>query len=117
MRVVVVGLGYVGSVCAACLSGRGHTVVGVDSSAFKADCIGRGESPIVETGLDALIAEAMSGRGTWLVLSRAEDLDPEGHFASLMASRHPDAERFEFEGVKVWHVRGAETAPPGSGPR
>lgn len=63
------------------------------------------------------LAEAMSGRGTWLVLSRAEDLDPEGHFASLMASRHPDAERFEFEGVKVWHVRGAETAPPGSGPR
>ena len=65
MRVVVVGLGYVGSVCAACLSGRGHTVVGVDSSAFKADCIGRGESPIVETGLDALIAEAVrAGRLT-----------------------------------------------------
>ena len=57
MRVVVVGLGYVGSVCAACLSGRGHTVVGVDSSAFKADCFGRGESPSGETGRDALSAE------------------------------------------------------------
>src|SRR5258708_28094266 len=58
MRVVVVGLGYVGSVCSACLASRGHTVVGVDTSAFKVDCIGRGESPIVETGLATLIAEA-----------------------------------------------------------
>ena len=74
MRVVVVGLGYVGSVCAACLSGRGHTVVGVDSSAFKADCIGRGESPIVETGLDALIAEAVrAGRPPRTAVSAARN--------------------------------------------
>jgi GDP-mannose 6-dehydrogenase len=58
MRVVVVGLGYVGSVCSACLASRGHTVVGVDTSAFKVECIERGESPIVETGLTAMIAEA-----------------------------------------------------------
>ena len=61
MRVVVVGLGYVGSVCSACLASRGHSVVGVDTSAFKVDCIGRGESPIVETGLAALIAGARQG--------------------------------------------------------
>jgi GDP-mannose 6-dehydrogenase len=58
MRVVVVGLGYVGSVCSACLASRGHTVVGVDTSAFKVDCISRGESPIVESGLGDLIATA-----------------------------------------------------------
>jgi GDP-mannose 6-dehydrogenase len=58
MRVVVVGLGYVGSVCSACLASRGHTVVGVDTSAFKVDPIQRGESPIVEAGLGELIAEA-----------------------------------------------------------
>ncbi len=56
MRVVVVGLGYVGSVCSACLSSRGHDVVGVDTSAFKVDCIQRGDSPIVEKGLGELIA-------------------------------------------------------------
>ncbi len=56
MQVVVVGLGYVGSVCSACLANRGHTVVGVDTSAFKVDCIERGESPIVEKGLGELIA-------------------------------------------------------------
>lgn len=56
MRVVVVGLGYVGSVCSACLSSRGHDVVGVDTSAYKVDCIQRGESPIVEKDLTGLIA-------------------------------------------------------------
>jgi GDP-mannose 6-dehydrogenase len=56
MRVVVVGLGYVGSVCSACLASRGHTVVGVDTSGFKVDCIERGESPIVEKDLGDLIA-------------------------------------------------------------
>ena len=35
MRVVVVGLGYVGSVCSACLASRGHSVVGVDVSESK----------------------------------------------------------------------------------
>ena len=65
MRVVVVGLGYVGSVCSACLASRGHTVVGVDTSEHKVDQIDRGVSPIVETGLGPLIAEARaSGRLT-----------------------------------------------------
>ncbi len=57
MNVVVVGLGYVGSVCSACLASRGHVVVGLDTSAFKVGCIESGESPIVEQGLAALIAE------------------------------------------------------------
>ena len=57
MRVVVVGLGYVGSVCSACLASRGHRVTGVDTSAFKVESIERGRSPIVETGLAQLIRE------------------------------------------------------------
>jgi len=59
MRVVVVGLGYVGSVCSACLAERGHDVVGVDTSEFKVAMIRRGESPIVEKGLPELIARAV----------------------------------------------------------
>ncbi|MCC6653410.1 MAG: nucleotide sugar dehydrogenase [Candidatus Eisenbacteria bacterium] len=58
MQVVVVGLGYVGSVCSACLASRGHQVVGVDTSTYKVDCIERGESPIVEKDLGELIAAA-----------------------------------------------------------
>ncbi len=58
MRVVVVGLGYVGSVCSACFASRGHDVIGVDTSRFKVDCIERGESPIVEHGLAEMIRDA-----------------------------------------------------------
>ena len=58
MRVVVVGLGYVGSVCSACLASRGHHVVGVDTSAFKVECIEGGRSPIVENQLEPMIREA-----------------------------------------------------------
>lgn len=58
MRVVVVGLGYVGTVCSGCLASRGHTVVGVDTSDYKVQHVASGKSPIVETGLEALIAEA-----------------------------------------------------------
>jgi GDP-mannose 6-dehydrogenase len=58
MRVVVVGLGYVGSVCSACLASRGHEIVGVDTSEWKVDMIARGRSPIVEAGLEQMIAEA-----------------------------------------------------------
>jgi GDP-mannose 6-dehydrogenase len=56
MNVVVVGLGYVGAVTAACLSKLGHSVVGVDVDLHKLEPLERGVSPIVEPGLDELIA-------------------------------------------------------------
>jgi GDP-mannose 6-dehydrogenase len=55
MHVSVFGLGYVGTVSAACLAADGHTVVGVDVNADKAASIEGGRSPIVEQGLDELI--------------------------------------------------------------
>jgi len=75
MRVVVVGLGYVGSVCSACLASRGHAVIGVDTSEFKVGCIERGESPIVETGLAALIAESRAA-GRLRATTRIADAMP-----------------------------------------
>ena len=56
--IVIFGLGYVGTVTAACLAREGHSVLGVDVNPFKLDLIRRGRSPIVEDGLDELIAEA-----------------------------------------------------------
>ena len=56
MNVVVVGLGYVGAVTAACLSKLGHSVVGVDVDPHKLEPLERGVSPIVEPGLDELVA-------------------------------------------------------------
>ncbi len=57
-NVSVFGLGYVGSVTAACLAHQGHNVVGVDSNAAKVDSLESGRSPIIEKGLDDLISSA-----------------------------------------------------------
>src|ERR687898_407306 len=57
MNVSVFGLGYVGSVSAACFAEDGHTVVGVDVNAGKVASLNEGRSPIVEKGLDDLIRD------------------------------------------------------------
>mgnify|MGYP001237738949 CR=1 FL=1 len=58
MRVSVFGLGYVGTVTSACLAHHGHEVVGVDVNSLKVEQLARSSSPVLEPGLDELIAEA-----------------------------------------------------------
>ena len=55
MRISVFGLGYVGTVCAACLADRWHTVIGIDKAATKVDLIRGGRSPVVEREIDGLV--------------------------------------------------------------
>ena len=63
MNVSIFGLGYVGSVSAACFAEAGHTVVGVDVAPAKVAALNEGRSPIVEKGLDELIHDnAAKGR-------------------------------------------------------
>jgi GDP-mannose 6-dehydrogenase len=54
MKVSVFGLGYVGSVSAACFAADGHDIVGVDVNPVKVTSVNQGRSPIVEPGLDDL---------------------------------------------------------------
>lgn len=58
MKISVFGLGYVGTVTAACLARQGHAIVGVDVHPQKVQALNHGHSPIVEPGLDALLHEA-----------------------------------------------------------
>ena len=44
MKVVVWGLGYVGTVSAACLAQLGHKVIGVEPSRAKVEAINAGHS-------------------------------------------------------------------------
>src|SRR5438309_7424286 len=59
MRVALFGLGYVGSVTAACLAKAGHEVVGVDISAEKVAMVNAATPPVVEPGLAELLAEVV----------------------------------------------------------
>lgn len=56
-NVAVFGLGYVGSVTAACLASIGHRVVGIDSDGHKIECLNSGRAPFFESGLDEIIRE------------------------------------------------------------
>lgn len=57
LSVSVFGLGYVGSVSAACFAAMGHRVVGVDVNPAKVETLDGGRSPIIEERMNELVAE------------------------------------------------------------
>jgi UDPglucose 6-dehydrogenase/GDP-mannose 6-dehydrogenase len=62
MRISVIGTGYVGLVSGACFAEIGHDCVCVDVDARKVEQINRGEPPIHENGLEALLRHHVGGR-------------------------------------------------------
>jgi UDPglucose 6-dehydrogenase len=56
MRIAMIGTGYVGLVSGACFADFGHQVTCVDKDADKIASLHRGEIPIFEPGLGALVA-------------------------------------------------------------
>ncbi|HET9272068.1 MAG TPA: nucleotide sugar dehydrogenase [Vicinamibacterales bacterium] len=60
MRIAVFGLGYVGSVSAACLAAAGHTITGVDVDPVKLDLIRQGRSPVTEPDLDEWLGKGVA---------------------------------------------------------
>jgi GDP-mannose 6-dehydrogenase len=59
MRTIsVFGLGYVGSVTAACFSSKGHKVLGIDVATKKVELMAAGKTPIFEPGIQEMITES-----------------------------------------------------------
>jgi UDPglucose 6-dehydrogenase len=75
MRIAMIGTGYVGLVSGVCFSDFGHDVVCVDKDASKIERLERGEIPIYEPGLEALLARNVeAGRLSFTTdLSKALD--------------------------------------------
>ena len=66
MRIAMIGTGYVGLVSGVCFSDFGHEVVCVDKDAGKIAQLHRGEVPIYEPGLEALLRKNIAaGRLTF----------------------------------------------------
>lgn len=72
MKISIFGLGYVGTVSAACLASEGHEVVGVDPVSAKVDIIGQGLSPIVEAEIGEIVAATVKSGKLRAVSDAAE---------------------------------------------
>ena len=77
-NIAVIGTGYVGLSSGACFAHLGHVVTCVDVVQLKIDNLNKGILPIVETGLNELVAEGVAaGRLTFTtdVASAVKDAD------------------------------------------
>ncbi len=81
-EIAVIGAGYVGLTTAACFSHLGHDVICADIDEAKIAQLTRGEVPIVEAGLEALVREGLEGGRLSFVVGAA-NAAPSAEFAYL----------------------------------
>jgi GDP-mannose 6-dehydrogenase len=63
MRISVLGLGYVGTVSAACLAQEGHEVIGIDPESRKVELVNAGRATIIEKDVgDIIERQVAAGR-------------------------------------------------------
>lgn len=82
MKIIVWGLGYVGTVSAACFARLGHSVVGVEPNAAKVTALRAGKSAIKEPDLEELVKETV-GKGDLTVVSDGVPSIPEADLSLI----------------------------------
>ena len=98
MKICVVGTGYVGLVSGTCLAEVGHEVVCVDLDAAKVERINRGDPPIHEDGLEALLKK---NAGTRLTATTSLPKAMEGADVALICVGTP----FDGKTIDLGYVR------------
>jgi UDPglucose 6-dehydrogenase len=89
MKVTIFGSGYVGLVTGACLAEAGNHVICVDVDADKIARLNRGEVPIHEPGLDALIKRNMEAGRIVFTTDAVKGVD-HGLFQLIAVGTPPD---------------------------
>jgi UDPglucose 6-dehydrogenase len=89
MRITIFGSGYVGLVTGACLADAGNNVVCVDVDERKIEMLKRGEVPIHEPGLDAVVKRNFDAGRLRFTTSAKEGVD-HGLFQLIAVGTPPD---------------------------
>ena len=75
MRVTIFGSGYVGLVTGACLADAGNHVICVDVDEQKVAALSRGEIPIHEPGLEALVRRNLKAKRLQFTIDAARAVE------------------------------------------
>jgi UDPglucose 6-dehydrogenase len=89
MRITIFGSGYVGLVTGACLADAGNNVVCVDVDDRKIEMLKRGEVPIHEPGLDAMVKRNFDA-GRLIFTTNAKEGVDHGQFQLIAVGTPPD---------------------------
>ncbi len=89
MRITIFGSGYVGLVTGACLADAGNQVVCVDVDERKIDMLKRGEVPIHEPGLEAVVKRNFDA-GRLSFTTNAKEGVEHGQFQVIAVGTPPD---------------------------
>jgi len=89
MKITIFGSGYVGLVTGACLADAGNNVVCVDVDERKIEMLNRGEVPIHEPGLDAVVKRNFDA-GRLVFTTNAKEGVDHGQFQLIAVGTPPD---------------------------
>ena len=89
MRISIFGSGYVGLVTGACLADAGNHVICVDVDERKIEMLKRGEVPIHEPGLDAVVKRNFDA-GRLIFTSNAQEGVDHGQFQMIAVGTPPE---------------------------